>query len=108
MITAFSLRSSTTSRRSGNFSHQGESGKRGARGFSDSHKPTAPGEMVSRCLCGAPDPIRLRIRRNHHEEKDMLTKRTRVAPLMVAILLVTSFIPGYMPASAQQLSPVAP
>jgi glutaminase len=38
----------------------------------------------------------------------MLTKRTRVAPLMVAILLVTSFIPGYLPASAQQLSPVAP
>ncbi len=38
----------------------------------------------------------------------MLTKRTRVAPLMVAILLVTSFIPGHLPARAQQTSPVAP
>jgi glutaminase len=38
----------------------------------------------------------------------MLTKRTRVAPLMVAILLVTSLIPVSLPAQAQQSSPVAP
>ncbi|MGB7924562.1 MAG: glutaminase A [Pyrinomonadaceae bacterium] len=38
----------------------------------------------------------------------MFTKRTRVAPLIVAILLVTSFIPVSLPAQAQQSSPVAP
>ena len=38
----------------------------------------------------------------------MLTKRTRVAPLIVALLLVTSFVPGSLPAQAQQTSPVAP
>ena len=38
----------------------------------------------------------------------MLTKRTRVAPLVVAMLLVTSFIHGGLPARAQQSSPVAP
>ena len=38
----------------------------------------------------------------------MFRSRTRVAPLIVAILLVTSFIPAYPPAQAQQSSPVAP
>jgi glutaminase len=38
----------------------------------------------------------------------MLTNRMRVAPLMVAILLLTSFILVYRPAQAQQTSPVAP
>lgn len=38
----------------------------------------------------------------------MFTKRTRVAPLAVAILLLTSLIPVYLPATAQQSSPVAP
>lgn len=38
----------------------------------------------------------------------MLTKRTRVAPLIAAILLTISFIPVSLPARAQQASPVAP
>jgi glutaminase len=38
----------------------------------------------------------------------MIIKRMRVAPLMLAILLATSFIPVYLPAQAQQASPVAP
>jgi glutaminase len=38
----------------------------------------------------------------------MFTNRTRVAPLTVAILLLTSFIPVYLPSNAQQGSPVAP
>ncbi len=38
----------------------------------------------------------------------MFRKSTRVAPLLAAILLATSFIPAYMSALAQQSSPVAP
>jgi glutaminase len=38
----------------------------------------------------------------------MYTKRTRVAPFIVAILLITSFIPLSLPSRAQQSSPVAP
>ena len=38
----------------------------------------------------------------------MFTKSMRVAPLIVAILMATSFIPVYLPAHAQQSSPVAP
>jgi glutaminase len=38
----------------------------------------------------------------------MLTKRIRVVPLVLAMLLVTSIIPVYGPARAQQSSPVAP
>src|SRR4051812_34338766 len=39
----------------------------------------------------------------------MFKKRTRVAPLIVAILLLSiSFVPVYQPAQAQQTSPVAP
>ena len=38
----------------------------------------------------------------------MLRIRMRVAPLVLAMLLVTGFVPVYRPASAQQASPVAP
>jgi glutaminase len=38
----------------------------------------------------------------------MLSRRMRVAPLVLAMLLVTSFVPVYRPALAQQTSPVAP
>ena len=38
----------------------------------------------------------------------MSNKRMRVVPLVLAMLLVTSFVPVYQPASAQQTSPVAP
>ncbi len=38
----------------------------------------------------------------------MLRRRTRFAPLIAAILLVTSIIPVNLPARAQQSSPVAP
>lgn len=38
----------------------------------------------------------------------MYSRKTRVAPILVAILLVTSFIPVSGPTQAQQASPVAP
>jgi len=38
----------------------------------------------------------------------MLTKRTRIAPFILAMLLATSFVPFYAPTQAQQASPVAP
>ena len=38
----------------------------------------------------------------------MLTRRTRVTPLVLAMLLATSLIPVYRPAWARQSSPVAP
>ena len=38
----------------------------------------------------------------------MFIKRLRFAPLVLAMLLVTSFVPVYRPALAQQTSPVAP
>src|SRR3954464_15211034 len=38
----------------------------------------------------------------------MLSRRMRVAPLVLAMLLVTSLVPVYRPALAQQTSPVAP
>ncbi|HYJ46627.1 MAG TPA: glutaminase A, partial [Pyrinomonadaceae bacterium] len=52
--------------------------------------------------------IRLHPQLKPPEEKEMMNKRTLVAQLIVAILLVTSFISGYLPAQAQQISPVAP
>src|SRR3954470_9043269 len=62
--------------------------------------------MITRCLSVAVD-CRLKTQPDHLRRKEMLTKRTRVAPLIVAILLAFSFIPVYRPARAQQ-SPVAP
>src|SRR3954469_21533404 len=46
--------------------------------------------------------------RVNKKREDMLTKRIRVVPLVLAMLLVTSIIPVYRPARAQQSSPVAP